>query len=344
MQRENAATAAAAFGQAGSVANQGYWQAGNQADLAYQDAVAQQQWQQQQAAQQAADNIRRGNIDAINRNATYVSSARGGNMGMALLNAQNNATASGVDANRRAGETQQQLMSEAGFQAAGAQRQAAAQQADRMSQLQGTAERAAIEAARALEAGDRHAAQIASEEQRWALEQLSALTTEIRQGDLGQQSSNVDYGQLGLQIDQMIQGGDIFNAKLALEAAGINAEQAYLNNVVNTETAIELARMNGDWQSQHNILMSEVYGELAQIGVEMETVALARLSELVLFNLNSGMSLEEAKQAAYETSRQTGANFDVGAVGNANTGRGDTMGLVGSAAKGIGAAAAGGAG
>jgi hypothetical protein len=170
------------------------------------------------------------------------------------------------------------------------------------------------------------------------------LTTEIRQGDLGQQSSNVDYGQLGLQIDQMIQGGDIFNAKLALEAAGINAEQAYLNNVINTETAIELARMNGDWQSQHNILMAEVYGELAQIGVEMETVALGRLSELVLFNLNSGMSLEQAKQAAYETSRQTGANFDIGAVNAATAGRGQTIGMVGGVIEGVAGAAAAGAG
>lgn len=318
MQEQNASRAAAAFRNAGSHANQGYQNAATQAGLAYDDAVAQQQYETLRGGQEAARAMQRGNADAIQRQGSLFAQARGDNMAMALRNAQNNAALQTTESNAEAANIYGDAVRDASFQAAGAQRQASANEAQEIANLQATAERAAIEAARAQEMGDIEAARIASEEQQRAMEMLSNIYSDMRQGDLQERSGDLDFARFGLDLDNFAREGDWWNVSKAMEAHGMN-----------TKTALAYAQMNGDWQTANNVLMADIYNDVANRGMQISQQGLEMMADLTVYYLDQGMELEMAKAAAYDSAMSRGANFDIGAMGGMIQGRGQNMEMAG---------------
>lgn len=306
MMRENAAIAANAFGQAGSMANQGYRGAAIDANLGYGNALSQQQYQAQRAAQDAARATLDANRDAIRGQAALAASGRGGGMTASLLNAQNNAALQTAQANTTAARQYGDAIQDANFQAATGVRQASAQQQQQMMTLQATAERAGMEAARAREAGDARAAQAAAQEQQHAMDMIADLSNSIRAGDM-------EESGLAAQVDAMVQSGDIANADRALKASGMNAEMAFQAGVISAENALKIAQMNGDWQAANNVLMNDTQKFLAGLGVQLDMASMQGFMQMVQMGLESGMSLEMAKFEAFDNAKKNGINFDTGA-------------------------------
>lgn len=252
MIQQNAAQGARNIQQAGNQANAQFGLAANQAAAGYGDAFAQQQQAATQAATAGARTIQQSAEDSIRAQAALAAQARGGNIGASLLNAQSNAAQQMAGANRQAGQTIADAQQQAAVQAAAAQRAQALNQGNVNLQTGANLANASIEARAAQANADAQAAQIASQEQLVAQQQLLEGTTAARAGDVASTGAAVDIGQLGLGADTLATQTDVGNA-----------ERFQQNQQFGVSNRTDIAAQNAQLAAQNNQLNANILNDQA---------------------------------------------------------------------------------
>lgn len=325
------------FQRAGSEANQAYGSAANNAARAYSDALAQQTFATQQAGQNAARQVGDLASDAVLRQSALTSSARGGNIGMALRAGLQGAAMQSADANRQGARLMNDANQQAAYNAAAGQRAAQAAEAAGNLAMQGTHERAGFAASAAEQAARFQAAQIGSQEQQNALNLAAGVSGDIRGADIGAANAATGLAQVGLGQDQLINnvnmanadrtfGADTFNATMGLNAADMNNRYALGYDQLNSGNFNAVAD-RGASAAQFGLgMQGSMSGQAAQ-----------QQQQLALQQIMADQNLSQMYFNADEAAKQRILQAYIAQQGAATDRRGQNIGLFGGGASGVGA-------
>ena len=317
------ADATAQYGEHSREAVDAYGQAAGQAALDYANAFGDQQVAFERAAMNASQATRQAAEDAIRTSAALTSSARGGNIGAALLNAQDNAAMTSQRANQQISDQRAQYQREAAAQAAGAARQTAygqATQAATTGRMQAGADavtaqnqqQAAIASNLIKAKADIEAGRVLSEEQMSALTQLGVGIKDLQSMTNDEVMAQVNIGNLGAGIDASITGTEAANADrdLAARAQDINAQQFDIGQEtgVATGNADRSVNIYGiDTQAATSVLNTQSGREAMALAAQGDMAALAAQLNMTeaelgatLFSAAQGLSLEYDKMDRQE--------------------------------------------
>ncbi len=322
---ENAATtekavadANAQYGEHSREATDAYGKAATDAALAYANASGDQAAEFEKAAMTASQETRRAAENAIRQQAGFVAAARGGQLGAAILNAQNNAAFTMQSANQNITDQRAQQQRAAAAQAAATARQAAygqATQAATTGRLQSTADAATVAnqqqaaiASNLIKAkADIEAGRVLSEEQIAALNQLGVGIKDLQGMTNDEVMAQVNIGNLGAGIDAAVTGTMAANADRDLAARGqdIGAQQFDIGQEtgVATGNADREVNLYGiDTQAATSVLNTQAGREAMALAAQGDMAALAAQLNMTeaelgatLFSAAQGMSLEYDK-------------------------------------------------
>jgi hypothetical protein len=285
------ADATAQYGEHSREAIDAYGSAADQAALDYANAFGDQQAAFEQAAMNASQATRQAAEDAIRMSASLTSSARGGNIGAALLNAQDNAAMTSQQANQQIANQRAQYQREAAAQAAGAGRQTAygqATQAAATGRMQAGADaitaqnqQQATIASNLMKAkADIEAGRVLSEEQMNAIAQLGIGIKDLQGMTNDEVMAQVNIGNLGAGIDATITGTAAANADraLAAQAQSIGAQQFDISQETgvmqsNADRAVNIYGI--DTQAATSVLNTQAGREAMALAAEGDMAALA---------------------------------------------------------------------
>jgi hypothetical protein len=295
---ENAATtekavadANAQYGEHSREAIDAYGSAADQAALDYANAFGDQQAAFEAAAMNASQATRQAAEDAIRMSASLTSSARGGNIGAALLNAQDNAAMTSQQANQQIANQRAQYQREAAAQAAGAGRQTAYGQAVSNSttgKMQSTADattatntQQAVIASNLIKAkADIEAGRVLSEEQIAALSQLGVGIKDLQTMTNDEVMAWIAAGGLGGTIDATITNVAVGNADRNVQTneqtIGVDKFNVEQETGVNTGNADRAVNIYGiDTQAATSVLNTQAGREAMALAAEGDMAALA---------------------------------------------------------------------